>query len=343
MCSTLKSAAPEHSTPPQPAVPAKDLHLLAYVACPIKQIVCDHVDATAEAYRKAQVPLRLHIPMGCRSDDPYENVAAAASVDDLPAVIVSMGFGDFMTPSFFRRFVAPGFFATAQPAPVPPAFVTAELVDPQGWYTIYSVWAHVLLVDTYRLGTIPVPRSWADLLHPRYAGQIVSDGAHDQRFAPTVLLQYYKDHGEAGLRRLASGIREAVHPAQIVKSAGSSDSRAAAISIVPWSFARVREWPAHLRVVWPEEGAIASPLYALVKANAGEPEKTIARTLVGAELGQQCARAGFPSLNADVDNLLPPAARFRWLGWDYIRKHDAKALTALTAEIAEQAWLGRAA
>jgi ABC-type Fe3+ transport system substrate-binding protein len=316
--------------------------MLAYVACPIKQVVRDHFDALAAAHRKATgETLYCHIPMGCHEDDPYEDLVHLESIDELPGVTASVGFGDFLTPSFFERFVAKGCFESANQDQVHPAFSKSGFVDPEGWGTLYSVWAHVLLVDVPNLAGRPVPVRWSDLLDPCYADQIVSDGAHHQRFAQIPLLHYYKHFGEAGVVQLVKNIRETWHPAQMVKSAGTPASKGASIFIIPWSFAYARRWPRHMRIVWPEEGALSSPMYAWVKANAPAAVKTVGQALVSAKLGKRCAQAGFPSLNPQVDNRLPDDASFCWLGWDYLREHDTQKLGKLTADIAEAAWLSK--
>jgi len=344
MCSPTKHSRRKPATMPADFQPAGQLHLLAYVACPIKQAFRDHFDALAVShYRATGERLSTHIPMGCRDDDPYDDLADATDIHELPDIIASMGFGDFMTPAFFRRFVAKGCFATAHPGPIHPAFASSGLLDPERWYTPYSVWAHVLLVDLAKLGSRPVPRRWSDLLDPCYANQIVSDGAHDQRFAPIPLLHFYKEHGEAGLVQLAQNIRDSWHPAEMVKAAGSAEKKGAGIYIVPWSFARARQWPRHVRLIWPEEGAIASPLYAWVKAGARGAAEVVAQALVSKKLGNQCAQAGFPVLNPDVNNRLPTEASFCWLGWDYVRRHNVQELVDVTAAIAERAWLAKAA
>jgi len=331
--------------PSMPEVqPAGSLHMLAYVACPIRQTFRDHFDALTVAYHKTTgQTINLHIPAGCHDADPYDDLRDATRLDQLPGVIASMGFGDFMTPAFFQRFVAKGHFAGAHQGRVHPAFASAGLLDPEGWYTPYSAWAHVLVVDTARLGKLPVPRRWSDLLDERYADQIVADGAREQRFAPIPLLYFYKNHGETGLVRFVKNIREDWHPAEMVKLAGAAEGKGAGIYIVPWSFARARRWPRHVQLVWPEEGAIASPLYAWVKKTALGPVQDIARALVSAELGRQFVQAGFPVLSPDVDNLLPEGAHFCWLGWDYVRKHDVQQLIKDTAAIAERAWLSKGA
>jgi ABC-type Fe3+ transport system substrate-binding protein len=323
----------------QDVQPASSLDLLAYVSCPVRQVLRDHFDALAANYHKATGDvLNCHIPAGCHGDDPYDDLADVATVDELPGVTASIGYGDFMTPAFLRKFVAQGCFASANHGRVHPAFASAGLLDAEGWYTPYSAGVHVLLVDMARLGALPPPRRWSDLLDPRYADLIISDGAHDQRFAAVPLLHFYKEHGEAGVVRLAKNIREDWHPAEMVKRVGGPESKAA-IYIVPWSFARARQWKGQVRVVWPEEGAIASPMYAWVKAGARGTVAAVAQGLLSAELGRHFAQAGYPVLSPDVDNLLPAEASFTWLGWDYVRTHAIKDLVELTAAISENAWL----
>jgi ABC-type Fe3+ transport system substrate-binding protein len=322
----------------------KRLDLLAYVACPIKQAFRDHIDAVASRYRDSTGRvLDYHVPMGCRDEDEYDDIASVTDIADVPEIVASVGFGDFMTPDFGRRFVSQGHFRSVWKEPVHGAFARSGLVDPQGWFTPYSVWAHVLLVDLTKLGRRPVPRRWSDLLDPGYEDQIVSDGAHDQKFAPVPLLHFYKEFGEAGLIRLAKNIRETWHPAQMVKVAGSAESKGVAIYIVPWSFACARKWPPNVCVVWPEEGAISSPAYALVKTHCSAAAEVIAKELVGEELGRRCAQAGFPSLNSRVDNLLPGEASFTWLGWDYVRRENVRELIRHTSDLADRAWASKVA
>lgn len=325
-----------------PVRPAASLHMLAYVACPIKQVVHDHFDELSTAHRKATgEALVCHIPMGCHAEDPYEDLVHVETVDQLPGVTASVGFGDFMTPSFFERFVARGCFESANRGQVHPAFASSGLIDREGWCTPYSVWAHVLVVDVVNLAGRPVPSRWSDLLDPCYADQIISDGAHHQRFAQIPLLHYYKYFGEAGVVQLVRNIRETWHPAEMVKLAGTPASKGASLYIIPWSFAQARRWPARLRVVWPGEGALVSPMYAWMKADAPTAVKTAGQALVSATLGWRCAQAGFPSLNPEVDNRLPEDASFCWLGWDYVRTHDTQKLGEHTASFAEAAWLGK--
>ena len=68
----------------------------------------DEVNAAIAA---AQNPaLTTHIPMGCTSVDPYDPLYMETDAAKLPAVIASIGYGDFWRGEFVRRFVQMGVF-----------------------------------------------------------------------------------------------------------------------------------------------------------------------------------------------------------------------------------------
>ena len=56
----------------------------------------------------------------------------------LPAVIASIGFGDFWRGEFVRRFVNTGVFESVQPRVLNPLYADAGLTDPAGAYRITS-------------------------------------------------------------------------------------------------------------------------------------------------------------------------------------------------------------
>ena len=55
-----------------------------------------------------------------------------------------------------------------------------------------------------------------------------------------------------------------------------------------------------------------------------------------------CAGAAFPALHPGVDNRLPQQAGFKWIGWDYVKNNDLKALIADTNAAFLQAFHGEA-
>jgi ABC-type Fe3+ transport system substrate-binding protein len=317
----------------------RHLHLLAYAACQFKPTFKEHVDVVLRKYcEETGIVLNSHIPLGCgHNDDAYDNVWQVEDIDDFPDIVASMGFGDFFRKAFVERFVKKGYFASAWTGKINDPFERAGFRDPDGWYTIYSVFPYVMLVDRRRLGSHPVPRSWPDLLHPDLRDRIIINGS-EGLVAEVPLLYFFREHGEDGLIRLAANIRDSWHPAQMARAAASNSSKGAAVYIIPWFWSQVRDGSDDVQLVWPEDGALTSPIYLLIKASKRDELSSIVACLTSTELGAKSAQACFPSLNPLVDNKLPERASFKWLGWDYIKSHDLEELRNYTNDVFLNAW-----
>ncbi len=298
--------------------------LLLYAPCPVKLAVKDEVDLIAREIRGRGEDVSVHIPMGCTSIDPYDPLYQETDPDRLPAIIASIGFGDFWRKEFVERFVLPGVFETVLPPRINPMIERAGMIDPRGFYTIYGATPYLFLVDSKRLGSLPIPRTWDDLLHPRYRMEIVLCGDGDD-MADAVVLNIYKERGIEGLRQLAANVKGLMHSSKMAKIAGSADPEAVAIYIIPAFFAESIKQPAHVRVVWPEDGAAASPLYFLAKK--GERERLAGLISFFTEGFANIESASwFAPLGRTDLSALPAGASLKWVGWNFIETNDVSRL-----------------
>jgi len=188
----------------------------------------------------------------------------------------------------------------------------------------------VPVVDHTRLKNRPIPRQWADLLNPDYAKSIAIRGNRVGTFCETLLLSLYKDFGKDGLSQLGRNVAWGWHPSQMVKAAGSGRDDTPAISVMPLFFANNIKNRENISIIWPTDGALVSPVTMLVKADKREELRYLTDFLTGSEVAGICAGAAFPALHPTVDNKLPDDATFKWIGWDYIKNNDLKALIADT-------------
>lgn len=299
-----------------------ELDLLLYSPCPVKLAVKERLEAVVRAGEDAGRPLRIHIPMGCTSVDPYDPLHQETDPERLPGIIASIGFGDFFRTGFRERFVDAGLFEAVLPAKVHPLHEQAGIVDPAGRYTVYALTPYIFLVDTARLGDTPPPRRWEDLLDPRYKGQINMCGDGDD-MADAVLMGLYKDFGLEGVRRLAANAHGLMHSSRMGKAGGSS--RGGGIYILPYFFAETSQQPGHMRVIWPEDGTAASPIYFLAKRGA-RPRLDRLIDFFTRGFGEIPSARWFLPLGGPLPDSLPPGARIKWLGWDFIRSRDITAL-----------------
>jgi ABC-type Fe3+ transport system substrate-binding protein len=313
--------------------PEGKLDFLVYIVCPLKHLFKDGLEAVLQAYRaQTGKVFNCFVPMGCGGADPYEDIWQVASIAEFPDLVVSVGFDNLFKRSFLKNYVARGYFKTAQIQPVAPVFAECGLVDPDGWHTIYGVFPYIIMVDHRKLGDLPAPGRWSDLLNPVYRQKIIIGGSLDD-LSEVLLLHFYKNYGADGLKRLAANVKDAWHASKMAKTAGTGHPDGAAIYVIPWFFATTCPHRETVSLIWPEDGALVSPLYLLAKAERQDELQVVIDYVVGAEFGQKAAETSFPVLNPAVDNHLPENARFNWLGWDYIKAVDLETLINQTREL----------
>lgn len=132
-----------------------------------------------------------------------------------------------------------------------------------------------ILVNTSRLGTVPMPKSWADLLNPGLAGKMVMQDPRVDGGGGTFFVSTYNRLGQSFEANLA-----ALHPAINGAGGGSAADEALArgdyaVMIAGRTNAIVAYPQAPLKWIAPAEGAIAVPIaMTLVK---GAPHPNAAR------------------------------------------------------------------
>lgn len=314
---------------------AAGLNLLALLPCPVKvpieQAFEEHL-ATLPSGRAAALCCQLEGNANLESAY-YNTVEQLTELDQFPDIIVSPGFNSFFERPFVERFIATGQFVSVNEYAGDTHLSALGVCDPTNNYTMLAMNLLVPVVDHARLGDRPVPRCWADLLRPEYEGSIAIRGHKDGTFCETLLLTIYKDTGVAGLRSLGKNVRYGWHPSQMVKAALGSGPDAPAISVMPLFFAQNLRGKERYSVIWPDDGALISPVTMLVKKEKRQDLGDLLAFFAGPRVAAIFSGAFFPAVHPQVDNQLPDQASFKWIGWDYIINNDIKKLIA-TANLA---------
>jgi ABC-type Fe3+ transport system substrate-binding protein len=326
------SAAPRAGQQVSADLQHRNLNLFALLPCPLKvpleQAFFGFLDALPAETRAG---LSFCIEGNANSQLDYADYADHfETLSDMPDIIITPGFNSFFHPYFVERFIKTGQFASVNLFAGDRHLAELGITDPDSHYSMLAMNLLVLAVDHTRLGDRPVPQNWSDLMKPEYAKSIAIRGNRDGTFCETLLLALFKDFGAAGLASLGRNVAWGWHPSQMVKSAGSGKPDTPAISVLPLFFARNLKSRDKVSIVWPGDGALVSPVTMLVKADKREELRPLIDFLIGAEVAGICAGADFPAVHPEVDNHLHEKASFKWIGWDYIKNNDLKALIADT-------------
>ena len=288
--------------------------------CPVK------IPMTEELEKKA-AELDYEVKLDLKSasqglewlQDGFEKIKSA---DELSDIFISAGFDLFFDKDLMDRFRRQHVFKDASGIKeLNPDFTEAgiDLLDPEGDYSVLSIVPAVFLVNKEELDGRNVPSSWEEILSKEFANS-VSLPVSDFDLFNAILLNIYKTYGREGVQNLGRSMKKALHPSQMVKEGGRKADDQPAITIMPYFFTRMAKRFPHMEFVWPEDGAIVSPIFMLTKKEKNDQMQPLIDLMASEKMGKILAEQGlFPSVLPEVDNGLPKDAQFMWPGWDFLR------------------------
>ena len=305
-----------------------DLTLLALMPCGIKVPFGRAITSFLEKLKEEQ---NLHITYAVEGNvnqelSYYPYVRTLEKIEELPDIIVSADFNSFYGHNFYRKFVANGELCGYGSPDAATAFIKAGIIDPQNEYSVLGINPLVMVANLDEVGDRPLPTSWQDMLAPMWQRNVTLRGS-DQFFCHAVLLPIYQDYGDEGLKKLAANVLRGLHPAQMVKQIDSGAP--GAIYVMPEFFAHRVKKQERIKIIWPEDGALASPVTLQVKKSRIKELKPILDYLSGPQLAEALIGARFPVPHASVKGEVQ-GKPLRWLGWDFLRQQD---LMSVNAEI----------
>ena len=259
--------------------------------------------------------------------------------DEVPDLVVSAGLNGFLSKSFRDRFARPDLLAPLDQA-MDPSLEGAGLADPRGLCRLYAVNPLVMVAVPSRLRGLPVPRDFDDLLDPAYAGRIGLCGPPETAGDSTLLLHMYLRHGPDAVAALGRAMVCDTHPAQIFRPAPGTD--APPVGVMPYFFAQAAPRRDDLEIVWPASGALASPLFVMVKRAAREALAPLVEFFLGPQTAAIAGGALIPPTLPGAGAGLPEGGGVRFIGWDVLESRDLGPLIAEAGALFAAAYYGKA-
>ena len=300
---------------------AADYAVSGVLPCPIKMQIIEKLEGFVKS-QDYKIDLDLQAAsMGL--DAIKEIIKNSESADELSDIYMSAGFDLFFDKKLIGRYMDEGSFSDITDVEhINEAFENdyIDLRDPKKRYTIIGVVPAIFMVNKELLGDREYPRSWEDILKPKFEDS-VSLPVRDLDLFNAILLGMNAMYGKEGVAKLGKALLSSMHPAQMVKN--TNKTTGAAVSIMPYFFTWMAKEGGPLEIVWPKEGAIVSPIFLLTKTSSKDKIKPLVDFIFSEDMGQVLAGEGkFPTTVRGIDNRLDKEQRFVWAGWDYLHSHD---------------------
>jgi putative spermidine/putrescine transport system substrate-binding protein len=316
-----------------------EVRVAGLLPCPVRLPLLEGFDAFIEDYtRQTGIDVSYKLEAASVGADWIEdNIQVIHDPDELPDVFVSAGFETFFDRKTIGRFKDQGVFTDVTVDAVNSDFAGIGMKDPKQDYSIIAAVPAVFMVNHEERGELPVPKCWSDLLRPEFERKVALPVGDFDLFN-AILLALHKEHGDAGIEKLGRCMLKSMHPSQMVKNAKRVAEEKPYVTIMPYFFTRMTSMVSSLEIIWPEDGAIVSPIFLLTKRSSLDKVRPIADFLASPAVGEILSHKGlFPSLHPAVDNRLNFDHPWKWVGWDYIYQNDIGALIRHTNQVFEQA------
>jgi ABC-type Fe3+ transport system substrate-binding protein len=314
-----------------------ELDFLGGIYCPAKERFGAALGRFEAAYNEGKGGadrVRVAMPSEHRNNEKHHNIVSIRRREKFPAIVAASGYLEFFRTDFISNaetgFMRGWFTPLALPS-VHPLFGGLDLADPKKIFSLYGAMPYVLVVNHKRLNGRASPRRIDDLLKPEFDGSVAVPYARDD-ITEHLLLCVWRKSGADGIRALARNVAQTGHAPELISDMTAHNDGGPCVYLLSWFFANTVPKRDHIEIVWPQDGALLCPLYAVAKDDLTAAQKAAADFLFGAELGQSLSEGWFAHVNPDVRYRLDMDGnpRFQWVGWDYIYE---KPLEKRVAEI----------
>ncbi len=314
----------------------ESLHFSALLPCGLRNPFKEYFEAFAYADNGQFPGLNFLIEGNVNHElSYYPLLDSITDLNELPDIIMASDVNHFFHRPFINRFIDKNVFMAYKPYEYNNYLEKTGFVDPGNNFTMFTSNLLVMAVDKERLGNRTIPRTWNDLLDPSFHNEIVMRG-EDNFFCNAVMLPFYQDGGNAAIETLGLNIKCGLHPAEMVKLAGTRKPGGGTVYILPYFFAK-RIQNKQVEIVWPEDGAIASPVFILAKREKIGEHEFLLDFLFSKETGEMLTDRHFPSIHPGVSNDGFPEP-VKWLGWDFLNIHDIGELKIHIRNIFMKVW-----
>lgn len=251
-----------------------------------------------------------------------EKIKNAETEDEIADMYLSAGYDLFFDNKFFGKFKDKGVFKDFTNMDSYNSCFdssTNPLKDPLSVYSMIGVVPAIFLVNESELGGRKYPKSWKDLLSSEFESSITLP-LDDFDLFGALLMGIYSLYGEEALHRLSKNFSKSLHPSQMLKH--SKTANKSVVTVMPYFFSKMAKRP--MQAVWPEEGAIISPIFMLTKAKKYNELAPFIELFSSKKMADLLANQGyFPSVHKAVDNGISKDKAFVFPSWEFLNSKEA--------------------
>jgi iron(III) transport system substrate-binding protein len=150
------------------------------------------------------------------------------------------------------------------------AAIPSDLREPNDLWTASNIHVAVLMVNRNQLGGVSEPKTWADLLDPRWKGKLIIADPANSSTGYTILWGLKQMLGSEGLKRLASNLTVTSAATTVLRAVGQGEY-AVGLTFESNAYAYVAGGQKEIALIYPNDGTFTSPEFMVLVKNGPNP------------------------------------------------------------------------
>jgi iron(III) transport system substrate-binding protein len=148
--------------------------------------------------------------------------------------------------------------------------ILPALRHPENLWTAANMHVAVLMVNTAQLGGLPAPKTYAELLDPKYKGKMIIADPANSSTGYTILWGIDKMLGADGLKALANNIKQTASAPTVLRSVAQGEFPIG-LTFESNAYGYVAGGQKEISLVYPSDGTFTTPeFYTLIKGAPGQ-------------------------------------------------------------------------
>jgi len=200
--------------------------------------------------------------------------------------------------------------------PISKELQDSGFVDPRGCFHTFGIVPFVMFYNPDYTDASEIPRSWHELLEPKWKGRIMMPGK--EHMAPKVIRAVLKHQNQERAQAVDENITCSGMPPNVIEAVKSGKF---ALGITNITFGRISE-NQKIRMFWPEDGLLCMPQVIAWKKDLDESTLKLGDFMLSPKVQNFLIQQTFFPASPEAE---PPAmlrnnnAALKWTGWDDFR------------------------
>ncbi len=282
------------------------------------------------------IELNLNIIPKHKKKEFQNYLSQCESEKDLPDILIGKGFSSLNSTCFYEKFVKTGHFTfPLSNVKAGSVFKNAGICDSGNTYHPFAIEEMVMLFDKTVDTSIPIPKSWKQLLEPEFKGAISQMGkSGNDHFGFVMMLYLFSEFGKEGIENYVRNVKNKQHFAFTIKNLGRNYCEMAPISILhnfASTFLRSDALESVIKVS-DNGGNPSVSNFLLIKSKSHLQAEQLARHFFSPQIKKIVESNGASHISSEVT--ITGQNKVKWIGWDYLSKLHLPYLKEELSEIA---------